>query len=251
MELFELLVTGQGPAVDDDSPDLNVASLKQVQHAGITGLAAHFAPIADDEDDFAARALALAQIQCRAQDGVVQNVRFAGRCVDWRDGRSRCGKPVDRGSLRTEWAAHYRWTVIAAAHPLQFGECGGQVPGFAAKVHNLADCTAIGVECNLIVGAEGAGEGGIGLVDFLQGDIGDADVEHNCDREFKGVAGEISQSLRLSVFLYSEVPGQQAFDRAPVGIPYHDGNGNEVDGGRNCVEILFGIELVSGNRARG
>ena len=67
-----------------------------MQHAAITGLAAQFASIADDEDDFAARALALAQVQSGAQDGVIQNMRFAGRSVDGRDGRSAHGKPVDR-----------------------------------------------------------------------------------------------------------------------------------------------------------
>src|SRR5271169_2051591 len=84
MEFFKLLKNGQGAAIDDHRSHLDVAGLQQVQHSGITGLAAHFPAITDDEDYFSAGTLALAEIQRRAQDGVIQNVRLSGRRIDWR-----------------------------------------------------------------------------------------------------------------------------------------------------------------------
>ena len=63
MDFFDLTENGQGAAVDYDRFYLDVAGLEHLQDVPVTGLAAHVAAIADDEDYFPASAITLAEVQ--------------------------------------------------------------------------------------------------------------------------------------------------------------------------------------------
>src|SRR5580704_4842072 len=243
MDLADLAEAGQGSAVDDYRSHLDVTGLEQAQHVAIAGLAAQFASIADDEDYLSAGALALAQVQRRPQNGVIENVGLFRWSVDRLDDRAADGGAIYGRSPGTERAAQHGRAIVAA-HQFHLVQRSREPFSLPREIGDLADRAAVGIERNFIVGAEGADQGGIGLIDLLNGDVRHADVEYNRHRKLKGIAGEVGQGLGLAVFVDGEVLGKQAIHAAPVGIFHHDGDLHKVDPDHQLVEIVLWAQLI-------
>ena len=67
---------------DGHAVHLNSVREQDLQRIAVAGVAAVFAAIADDENNFPPGAVAFAQIQRRGHEGIIQHVGFFGRSDD-------------------------------------------------------------------------------------------------------------------------------------------------------------------------
>src|SRR5579885_2045246 len=244
-EFGEDLASGGGGGLDGDAVDSDFAGKQDLEDIAVGDAAAVFAAVADDEDDLAAGAVALAEVEGGAEDGVVEDADILGGSDVGLGAGTFDGDAVNDGALRAEWAIHDGSAIVAAAFELHLVEDGGEfLAGGGGKIGNLADGGAVGVERDLVIGAEGAGQGGVGLVDFLDGDVGHAGVEDDGGGKRERIAGEELEVLFFAVFVDAEVLGQKAIDHVTGTVFHGDGDEHEIGDDLEGVEVLPRVQLV-------
>ena len=89
----------------------------------------------------------------------------------------------------------------------------------ASEIGDLADRAAVGVQRKFVVGTERTYQGRVGLVHFLDCDVRHPQVEQDRHRKLEGIAGEIRELLRLSVFKDGEIFWQAGRPPDALGRP--------------------------------